>query len=236
MRHGQQTISLVIPTYNEERYLPATLSSIRRLRRQPDEIIIVDSSSVDATARIARRFGARIISVAERGIGLARQIGLEAARGDIVVYTDADTLVPPLWLTHFENALSRQYIVAAYGAFCVFDGWLPYRLYANYINLAVFSVTALLGTAYATGQNIAFFRNAGLAAGGFPVDFQSVEDVEMFRRLSLLGKTKYLPDNVVGSSGRWGNEGAAMIPRKTIGLVRYLIWGRADTFVFPDFR
>src|SRR5574341_1532560 len=93
------TISLVIPAYNEEKYLPAILASIAKLKRQPDELIVVNASSTDKTAEIAKSFGARVITAEKKTIGYSRQLGLRAAKGDIVAFTDADALLPPDWLT-----------------------------------------------------------------------------------------------------------------------------------------
>ena len=86
------------------------------------------------------------------------------------------------------------------------------------------------------GQNIAFWRKKGIEAGGFPVDFKSVEDYEMMRRLSKVGKIVYDTKNTVLSSGRRAKEGAAMITRSIKGMTRYFLTGKADTFGFPDIR
>jgi len=232
----QLSISIIIPTYNEERYLPKALASLTKLEKKPDEVIIVDSASTDATVAIARDFGARIIRVPERGIGRARQTGLARAKGDIVAYTDADTQVPPSWLTHILDGLSQKGVVGVYGGFRVYDGWPAYQWYVNYINFASFPVFSFFSIPFAAGQNIAFLRTIGLQAGGFPTKFRSVEDIEIMRRLAVFGKILYLKDNVVSSSGRRGNEGFAMIPRRVRGLFRYIFLRQADSFTFPDFR
>src|SRR5258706_9663525 len=101
------TISVVIPAYNEQKYLPKTLESLKKLDRKPDQIVVVDGGSTDATATVARAHGATVITVAHRGIGYARDKGLEKATGDIVAFTDADTVVPHDWLVKIEETLSR---------------------------------------------------------------------------------------------------------------------------------
>ena len=232
----RSNISIIIPTYNEERYLPRTLDSIHRLTRKPDEVIVIDSSSAKATANIAQQFGAKVIRITGRGIGRARQKGLEAARGDMVAFTDADTIVPARWLSIIESTLLLPAVVGTFGSYRVIDGWLPYRFCVNQINPAIFILAAGLNIPYAVGQNLAFHRRMGLRAGGFPVGFQSVEDVEMIRRLKKMGRVVYRKDNWVSSSGRRGNEGMSMIPRKFRGLMRYAATGRANDFSFPDFR
>src|SRR3990167_3170408 len=99
-------ISIVIPAYNEEKYLPHTLQSIQKLLRKPDEIIVIDGESTDQTGAIAKQFGAKVIRIPKTTIGAARQAGLVAATGEIVATTDADTIVPTLWLNKIETALT----------------------------------------------------------------------------------------------------------------------------------
>ena len=102
------TITIIIPALNEEKYIPQTLASIRNLDRQPDEIIVVDANSTDKTAQLAKAAGARIITVDRRSIGYSRQKGLEAATGDIVVYTDADTILPTDWLSTILTLMEKR--------------------------------------------------------------------------------------------------------------------------------
>ena len=90
-------LSVVIPAFNEERYLPTTLASINGALSSgtSSEVIVVDNQSTDATARIAADAGARLIVEAERNIGKVRNTGAAAAFGELIVFIDADTLVKP---------------------------------------------------------------------------------------------------------------------------------------------
>ena len=85
--------------------LPKTLASFKKLDRQPDEIVVVDGGSTDKTAKVARKKGAKVITVEHRGIGYARDKGLLKATCDIVAFTDADTIVPHDWLVKIEETL-----------------------------------------------------------------------------------------------------------------------------------
>jgi glycosyltransferase involved in cell wall biosynthesis len=230
------TISVVIPAYNEEKYIPATLDSVKKLARQPDEIIVIDGKSADRTKEIAQQHGARVITVAHRGIGFARQKGLEAATGDIIAFTDADTIVPTDWLTKIEKTLSRKGVVATYGPYVVDRGWAPYVLFSNYVQPYMWLLLQLIGLPIAPGQNTAFLRQTGLDVGGYPINFKAAEDIEMIRRLRSAGKVVYRFDNRVLSSARRGNEGWALIPRMMKGLAVYYTTRKADTFDFPDIR
>jgi glycosyltransferase involved in cell wall biosynthesis len=229
-------ISVVIPVYNEELYLPITLQSLSRLRRKPDEVIVVDSYSTDKTVSVATSCGARVIQAPKTTIGAARQYGLQAATGEVVATTDADTIVPADWLTKFEETLTKPGVVAAYGRYKIVDGWLPYRLTTNILNPFVFRFGPLVGVHIVCGQNMSFWKDKALTVGGFPVDFQSVEDYEMMRRLKTAGRVVYRADNTVFSSGRRGKEGWKLFSRIGGGFFHYFVTGEADKFTFPDMR
>lgn len=229
-------ISVVIPAYNEEQYLPKTLEAISQLTRKPDEVIVVDSSSTDQTSNIAQQYGAKVIHFPKKTIGFARQKGLEAASGDVVAETDADTIVPTHWLTVIEQTLSAPGVSGTFGCYVVHDGKLPYRLFITLVNPTMFWLFSRFGVYIPGGQNIAFWKNKAIEAGGYPVDFRSLEDYEIVRRLATVGKIVYRTDNTVVSAGRRGKEGWRMIWRVSRGFVRYIFLRKADTFSFPDIR
>lgn len=231
------TITVIIPAYNEEKYLPRTLDTIRALDRKPDEIVVIDGGSTDSTPQVAKAHGATVVTIPHRGIGFARQMGLEAAHGDIIAFTDADTVVPKNWLTKIEETLSRPGVVGVFGNFMVPDGWLPYRLYVNTIQQAGnWLWWHLLKVPWAPGQNTAFLRATGIAAGGYPVDYKIAEDIEMAKRLMKLGKLVYRPDLLVTSSGRRGNEGIGLLTRALKAFFYYFFFHSANKVGFPDIR
>lgn len=229
-------ISVVIPAYNEERYLPKTLDSLKALDRNPDEIIVVDGASTDKTAEIAKKHGATVITVAHKGIGFARQQGLLKTTGDIVAYTDADTIVPKDWLVKIEETLSGPGVSCVFGTFRVPDGWLPYRFYINILQPVLNQIYFFFGVPMAPGQNIAFLRQKALDVGGFPTDYKIAEDIEMARRLKTVGKLIFRQDLIVISSGRRGNEGPSMLGRVFKAFFLYFIFRQANTIGFPDQR
>lgn len=229
-------ISVVIPAYNEEKYLSKTLESIAKLDRKPDEIIVIDGSSTDKTIQVARDGGARVITVEHRGIGFARQKGLEAAGGDIVAFTDADTVVPKDWLIKIVAKLSQPNVAGVYGGFRLSDGPFFYRFYINFIQPCIIAFFHRIGMPLAPGQNSAFWKKAGLAAGGYPEDFKIAEDIEMARRLLTVGEVGYLAQCAVMSSGRRGNEGISFLFRVSKAFLYYFITRKADKIGFPDIR
>jgi len=90
-------LSVVIPAYNEEGRLGPTLDRIRRYLGEQSyrsEIVVVDNASVDGTAEVARQAGAEVIREPRRGKGAAVRAGMLAARGEYVLFSDADLSTP----------------------------------------------------------------------------------------------------------------------------------------------
>jgi len=99
-RGGYPPISVIIPARNEERSLPSLLSSLHNQTLKPDEIIVVDDNSEDATAEVADKGGAKVIHAKAlpegwHGKAWACWTGAKEAQGEILVFLDADTSVQP---------------------------------------------------------------------------------------------------------------------------------------------
>ena len=90
-------------------YLPATLAPLRTASAgMPCELIVVGSESSDATRDIATRHGALVVSESVHNIGKVKNTGAGAAAGDILVFIDADTVVPPALLAQIAEVMGRE--------------------------------------------------------------------------------------------------------------------------------
>lgn len=107
--------SVVICAYDAEATMEACLQSLLQLRYANFEVIVVDDGSKDSTLEIAKRFPFRVIHQENKGLSIARNIGIEAAIGEYVVFTDSDCVVDPDWLTYLIGAMARHGWVAAGG-------------------------------------------------------------------------------------------------------------------------
>ena len=106
-------LTIVVPAFNEEAYLAATLDSIEaaaaHLRAHSDaaiETIVVDNNSEDGTAAIAREQGATVIDEPVQGIARARNTGARHAEGEVLVFVDADVIAPHTLLEAIHAAMS----------------------------------------------------------------------------------------------------------------------------------
>lgn len=232
-------ISIVIPAYNEERYIGRTLESLKRLdtNNWETELLVIDGSSVDKTVQIAKSFGAKVFTEPHKGIGFARQQGIIHAQGEIIAFTDADTIVPKDWLIRHIKALHQPKVVFSYGTFRVIDGTFPYFHYINYIQPhALWWLHHLLGKPIAAGQNLAFWKEKALLVGGFDENIRVMEDTDLAIRMTKVGKVIFLQDLVVLSSGRRSKEGIRFFLRMTASTTQYFILGRRSLGGFPHFR
>ncbi len=232
-------ISIVIPAYNEEKYIGKTLESITKLETDGWEIetIVINGGSTDKTAEIAASYGAKVINEPHKGIGFARQEGLKHASGDMVFFTDADTLVPSDWLVKHISALKKPSVVCTWGGYRYSDGNFPIYQLFNYIGpIIVYLNYKLFNLPAASGQNIAFWRKKGLEIGGFDEKLVIFEDTDFAIRMKRLGKVVYLPDLLIYSSGRRGREGLGFYLRILRSYFQYFILGRQDLEKFPDYR
>jgi glycosyltransferase involved in cell wall biosynthesis len=110
------TVSIIIPAYNEEDHLPACLDAIARQSIAPDEVIVVDNNSSDATAQIARSYSfVRVIRESRQGLYFSRQTGMAAATGDVLCRIDADTIIGPDWIAGVRRCFADPSVLAATG-------------------------------------------------------------------------------------------------------------------------
>jgi len=191
-------ISFIVPAYNEERLLGATLDALRAAALatgEPYELIVADDASTDRTAAIAAQHGAIAVSVAHRQIAATRNSGARKANGDWLIFVDADTLVSEAVVRSAVEAL-RSGAVGG-GAAVEFDGTVP--LYARLL-LPVL-VRSFRWAGLAAGCFLFCTRHAFAAVGGFDEAFYGAEELVMSRALKRHGRFVVLRQAVI-TSGR----------------------------------
>src|SRR5262249_37053077 len=189
-------VSGVGPAPPAARVLPACLDALERSELRPVEVIVVDDgSSTDATAQVARARGATVLATPLRlGPGGARNAGVAAASGEIVVFVDSDVCVHSDAIGLLVEELSRSpRVVAAFGSYDTMPTGANFT--SQYKNLMHHYV-------HQRGREDAFTfwaglgavrRDAFLAAGGFDADRYprpSIEDIELGGRLRAFGQIR----------------------------------------------
>ncbi len=118
-------VSVVIPVYNEEKYIARCLTSLMRQDEYPDEIIVVDNNCTDRTVEICKQFPVRIIKESTQSLIAARNKGFDSAHYNIIARCDADSLIPQNWVANIKKDFAEFSIDALVGPISFFD--LPFK-------------------------------------------------------------------------------------------------------------
>jgi glycosyltransferase involved in cell wall biosynthesis len=191
-------LSFIVPAHNEEDLIAATIRAIRSSAAAVDpsfEVIVVDDASTDRTAQIAAAEDARVVSVDVRQIAAARNAGAAAAKGDIFVFVDADTIVSVGVVRGVVAAIEAGAVGG--GATMKFDEFTP--AYAAWPVAAMNWSCRLFH--WAPGAFMFCRRDAFDAVAGFDLRFFAAEEVYFSRALRRRGRFVVLRDTVV-TSGR----------------------------------
>lgn len=184
--------SIIIPAYNSADTLQACLSSLeqQRMDRAAYEIIVVDDGSQDNTEALVRSFaGVRYIGQANQGPAAARNRGVEVARGDIVLFIDADCVPFPDWLEQMVKPFAQKEIAGVKGAYRsrqheIVAQVVQLEYEIKYLHMLKDCYIDFIDT-YAA----AFRKSAFLQTGGYDTGFTraSVEDQEFSFRMAGRG-------------------------------------------------
>lgn len=231
-------ISIIIPAYNEEKLIFKCLDSLVKQQTDRDfEVIVVDNNSTDKTREIAEKYkdklNLRIISESQKGRGKARQVGFKKALGDMILSTDADTVVPPNWVEELVNSFKEKDIVAVTGPCRINDcSWIINKIFNFLQPTAMILYRLIFGHFWLSGFNFAIRKSAYVKSGGFNPDLNVQEDVELSFKVKKIGKIKFMSNLPVLFSGRRFKNGliAGCIPYiKT--FLRYFFFNRKDVYL-----
>ena len=185
-------LSVVIPIHNGANHLPKCLEALRAATHPPDEIVVVDDSSTDDSAAIARSCDCKLVQLkgGPRGPATARNRGVRAASGDIVVFIDCDVAVHPGALRLMkEQLVAQDNLSAVFGSYD--DAPTSSRLVSRYRNLLhhyVHQASRPEASSFWAGCG-AIRREAFEGAEGFDETYRwaSIEDIELGLRLRAAG-------------------------------------------------
>ncbi len=203
MKNESLTLTIVIPVYNEERYIKRCLDSIASQTVKPDGVIIVDNNSSDKSLEIAKKYSfVKILHEKKQHQVFAQATGFNVAKSDILGRIDGDSVLPAMWVEKVKQSFDDDKIVAITG------GADPYDVPARLVGMAIFHgyiyIAGLIaGTRLIWGANCAIrasawskVRNQALMRGDI------WEDYDLAFCLKKHGRVKYVSGLVVGVSFR----------------------------------
>ncbi len=193
-RAERSALSVVIPTRNEEGFIGKTLSHLDG--EAEGEWIVVDGGSRDHTVEVAEKAGARVM-VTPPGRGTQMNAGARAARGDVLLFVHADTLMPPGYVALIRAALHDPRVVGGYFRMRFF----PSTFFLRYLEKTVDLRTRLFRLPF--GDQAYFVRASVFALSGGFAEIPLMEDVEFIGRLRRLGRLAHIPSPVKTSARRF---------------------------------
>lgn len=233
-------ISIIIPAYNEEKTLAATLESLVKQKTEREfEVIVVNNASTDETKEVAEKFAEKlnlkIIDEQIKGRGAARSAGCRAAKGDIFLSTDADAILPSNWIDAIVAPI-RPGVVGVTGTSKIVDC----SKFANaFFKLAQPALTkfsrSVVGYYWLAGFSSSITRAAYEKVGGYNSELNAFEDGDLGSRVSKIGKIACVWDAPVIFSGRRFKKGVirgmfSYLPP----FIKYLV--KTKNWELPDVR
>lgn len=205
-----ETVSIIIPTLNEARRLPAAVAN--PMAEPGVEVIVVDGGSDDGTLQVASELGLRAVS-SPKGRAVQMNLGAQLTAGSILIFLHADTRLPKGFAEEVRRTLRTPGTVG--GAFSL-------RIDANVWSLRVIERAVNWRSRYLHlpygDQALFLTRTAFEQLGGYQ-EFPLMEDFDFIQRLRKLGAIRILSMDAVSSARRWKKLG----PWKTTLLNQFII-------------
>jgi glycosyltransferase involved in cell wall biosynthesis len=199
--------SVVIPTYNEARYIGRTLLALKNQTLKDFEVIVKDGQSRDETVKIAKTYANKVVSIEDSSAGDARNQGARFAEGEILVFMDADSLLPPGTLARFNELMNEERLMGLSCRKVPLSNSILDRVLYEFVNFSTF-ISALMNLGGAHGNCMLIRRNVFERIGGFNPHIIVAEEQELVRRALKFGKYIFLLDHYVVENPRrirkWG--------------------------------
>jgi glycosyltransferase involved in cell wall biosynthesis len=184
------TISIIVPAFNEEKLLPSTLESIQAASASfhslgwETELILCDNNSSDRTAEVARRAGANVVFEPINQIARARNTGARAARGEWLIFIDADSHPTPGLFAEVANEIRSGRSVAG-GVLVRMEGTHPVARQG----VALWNLISRT-LRYMAGSFIFCEAKAFRDTGGFNEELFASEEIDLSRKLKKLARRR----------------------------------------------
>ena len=191
-------ISIIMPVFNEEKYLGTTLS--RLSLSDSEELIIVDGGSTDGTMKIARKYTDKVFRT-KTGRASVMNYGAEIAGGDILLFLHADCQLPNNAFNIVRSTLTDERVAAGGFYLGIDHPSLAFRIIETAANIRHRFTSFIYGD-----QAMFLTKSTFNRVGGF-ANIPIMEDIDISRKLKRHGRIVYVRPAVMVSPRRWLNEG-----------------------------
>ena len=226
-------ISVIVPTWDEAKYLPGLFESLKHQTIPPDEVLVADSGSSDGTPEVARKAGAIVVEGERRGPGEGRNRGARKATGAVLVFVDADCVLPPNLLEAVFLALADPDVVGGATGFAPAKG-RPVERSLFYLANAYQRAMTIWGIPHNAGYCFFFRKTAFESLGGIREDLVLNETHDLAIRSRSIGRFVLLPIIVETSMRRFRTYGylRTILQEYVASTILYYATGRSPRGLF----
>ena len=234
-------ISILIPAYNEEKYISTCLESLLKIGYKNYEIIVCDNGSTDKTCEKIKEYP-EVVLVHEKikGPNAARNKAFSVSKGEIVVTIDADSVPVGDWFNNAIKHFNKSGVVAVSGIckldskriYSLFVFWVQKSLFFRFVHFFVHRILKKYGLMF--GANAWYTRDALMKIGGFKNEIEFYgDDAHTAEMLTMVGRIIYDPKVIVLTSARRyeGNGPFRVIVKYVINYVH--MWITKRPFTIP---
>ena len=219
------TVSIVIPALNEERLLAGLLSDLAAQSRLPDEVLVVDAGSRDGTVAVAERFPFVEVLRSTPPVAVGRNAGGRRARGDVIVFLDADVRLPETFLEGFLAGFERRGYDIACPLYYPHDSTRAVERFHDVFNVVMRATQNLSPSGAGTCVAVrgALFQDSA----GFDPSYK-FDDIELIRRLSKGRRFGIVEEKALVSDRRFREQGFARLMAQYAFMALAFALGRIE--------
>ena len=221
-------ISVIIPTFNEADNISFLIASLKKYGGSNlQEIIVIDSlNSTDKTFEIAQNLGVVAVKSSKKGRAAQMNYGVSLAKGEILYFVHADTIINPDYSTDILQALSHGYHLGCYRN----------KFNSPHLLLKINAFFTRFPFLWCRGgdQTLFISKSDFVNIGGFREDYVIMEDYEFIVRANKILKFKIIPKNVIVSARKYETNSYLRVQKANLTVMRMFLGGKASQQEMAD--
>jgi glycosyltransferase involved in cell wall biosynthesis len=226
--------SIIIPTLNEEKFLPLLMESIKKQTFKDYEIIVADAKSKDKTRKIAKQYGAKVVDGGMPAVG--RNKGAKASTGEIFLFLDADVILPKNFLARAHIEFNKRFLDLSTATVKPLSKLVIDQILHNITNIAI-RINQYTNRPSAGGFCIFITRRLFNRIGGFNERLTLAEDHDLVKRASKFRQLRVLDSTYIYLSvRRLDKEGRIGLIKKYLTIEVFRLFKKEITKTIVEYE